>query len=308
MFNLDEWKNKLKGSINTSDVKNNLSNLESEISRELLPAFVSLSEVLDGNFNSEFMGEYNKYFLDEFKNEKIFLKRINNPTILDYQVSLLRNLLNILPWLGNQFSARSIHVEGMELRQSNLVQMVDLVEFTVRYMTEFLNVSSFYELNSIPGSNQKVGKLTPTQEDYLSIHRFSFVIGMDILHRDLSSIKAAYGKIPALLADSEKYNKLVEVVGHGNADPLNLSVPPFPLSIIFYPQMVIANWQMDRLERLEATSKLVQYRVVALKRKLESGEGDANIEKEISLQEERLSQLQRKLIKTEEQYGLRERG
>lgn len=308
MFDLTQWKEKLKGSINTSDVKNNLSNLESEISRELLPAYVSLSEVLDGNFNSDFTKEADKYFLQEFKNEKIFLKRINNANVLDYQISLLRNLLNILPWLGNQFSARTIHVEGMELRQSNLVQMVELVEFSVRYLTEFLNVSSYYELNNIPGSNQKVGKLTPTQEDYLEIHRYSFVIAMTILHRELSSIKAAYGKIPALIADSEKYQQLVEVVGHGNADPLNLSTPPFPLSIIFYPQMVIANWQMDRLERLETTSKLVQYRVVALKRKQDSGEGDANIEKEITIQEERLSQLQRKLVKTEEQYGLRERG
>ena len=307
MFNLNEWKEKLKASINTNDVKGNLANLETEISRELLPAFVSLSEVVDGNFNSDFVKETNKYFLDEFKTNKISLKRISHPNIFDYQISLLRNLLNVLPWLGNQFSSRSIHVEGMELRQSNLVQMTELVEFAARYLTEYLNVASFYELNAIPGSNQKVGKLTPTQEEYLEVNRYSFVIAMDILHRDVNHIKSAYGKIPALLADSEKYNQLVEVVGQGNADPLNLSAPPFPLSLIFYPQMVLANHHMDRLERLETTSKLVQYRVVALKRLAESGEGDANIEKEITLQEERLSQLQRKLVKTEEQYGLRER-
>ena len=93
MFNLNEWKEKLKASINTNDVKGNLANLETEISRELLPAFVSLSEVVDGNFNSDFVKETNKYFLDEFKTNKISLKRISHPNIFDYQISLLRNRL-----------------------------------------------------------------------------------------------------------------------------------------------------------------------------------------------------------------------
>lgn len=300
MFNLKFFNGEAKSSISISDVQGNLDNLEKDINRNLLP---TLYAMLDHDFQCSFYKENETFANNELKRMKFKKdKRDWQPQeLLETYIFAAQQMARVIPWIRNQFKGRVINVEGMELNQANLLQLVELCEFVFDFISNATIIITHYEMKGI---DSNASGLIPTYEEKHELNNYSFLLALSILGRDLNDIKSSYGRIPALIADPEKYYELQQSIGKANADPLNLSAPPFPLSLIFYVQLSWADWQMNRLEKAETTAKAVQYRLLLIKRAQNNEAPDAAIEKQAEIYEARLKQVQRKIAKMEKAYGL----
>lgn len=306
MFNINEWKLKLKPTINTSDVRDSLGNLSKTITSETLPLLLDIQAAHEAGFS----GKDTKFYLKAERELKENLRVLkfkfkNNDTTdpIEVCIKLMENMVILIPWISDQFKSRMVTTEAMDMRQSNLIQLVDLCEFVQNYVVNFTNVYSFYHLkDKMPNYS---GGLTPTVEEKVSDDLWAFSISTTIIGRELNDIKSAAGRIPAIIADHERFYELMQSVGRSNADPLDLTSPPFPLSILFMIQVSMANAQMDRLEKAESNAKAVRYRLALAKRYEASGVGDAATEVSIKAYEDQLLKLERKIDKMERQYGLK---
>ena len=300
---LQKWKHSIKDTIATNDMKSSISNLENDINKSLLPMLNTMSNGVV--YKTDFVRNTTKEINDSLKaiNFSVKGRTWNNVDLVDTCIYMTDQINLILPWLRSAIKDRNIEVEGMIISQANTLQMIDLCEFTFDYMLNLCDTITQQEMTAEGFESKAI----PTVLDKIVANKYSFVIAISILGRDLQAIKDAYGRIPTVVADLDMYNELMESIGRSNADPLNLSAPPFPLSVIFYGRLTWADWQMTRLEKAETTQKAVSYRLAMLERK-RTGQGpDAALDKQIEAYEDRLMQVTRKINKWEVAYGLVEK-
>lgn len=306
MFNINAWKLKLKPTINTSEVRDLIVNLENLISSETLPLLHDITAAHEQGFSgkgTKFYLEKQNLLKDHLRVMKFKFKVGDTQDPLEVMVKLLQSMQLLLPWLRDQFKSRLITTEAIDMRLSNMIQMVELCDFTYNYITDFANAYTHYHLKEAVAEYD--GSLTPTIEEKLSDDLWSFAIATTIVGRDLNDIKSAAGRIPAILADHDKFYSLMESVGRSNADPLDLTTPPFPLSLLFMAQVSIANSQLDKLEKAESNAKAVRYRLALAKRHANTGELDAATQRQIKAYEDRLKTIERDIDRMERKYGLK---
>lgn len=298
MSNINDWKAKISGAFKSKDITDGLDNLEKSIAQCLIPTLSQLDDARP--FKSDFYKDYGHVYVKELENQKFKFKGQVPQDSVELMFQLASNLLVVLPWLRHELKGKVITTEGLELRNANLLQMVDLANWTVDYVTNFTNVLTVAEVTAAGGKS----KSTPTIEESIQGDLWIFIIACQVLLKPLNDIKAAYGRVPALVADYDKFQELSQSIGLSKVDPLNLSKPPFPLTLFFYPQMLIADVQMTQLEKSEASYKAINYRLALLKRMEATGTSDAATEKKIEAYEAELSKLERNIKRKKDKWNL----
>lgn len=298
MSNIDNWKAKIGNVFKSKDVVDGIDNLEKSISQYLIP---TLSQLEDARpFNSEFAKKYDTLFLKELAFAKFKFKGNEPKDAIELMFQVAANMLVILPWVRHELRSQVITTEGMDLKVANLMQMIELADWANDYITNYVNTLTVYEVLDNNGKST----LTPTIEESIENDLWIFVTSATILLKPLNDIKSAYGRIPALIADYDKFQELSQSIGLSKVDPLNLSTPPFPLSLFFYPQMSIADYQYNRFEKAESNYKAINYRLALLKRLEATGESDAATEKQIDAHERELVKLERYIQRKKEKWNL----
>lgn len=298
MANLNNWKNKIRPTFASNDLSDAIDNLEKELNTFTIPTLSILTT--SEPYSSSFWKTWSEFYIKELKYQGFKFKDGEPDNSIELMTKLCNNLLIILPWLKKEVKGKVMTVDGLDMRQANLLQMIELIDFSVDYVGNFTNALSSYETIN---KGTKV-KVTPTIVENLTDNAWVFVTAASILLKPLNDIKAGYGRVPALVADYDKFQELVQTIGTSKADPLNLSVPPFPLSLLFYPQMILADAQMTRLEKAEANYKAISYRIALNKRIMDAGKGDAATESKIETYERELAKSERFITRAKQKWNL----
>lgn len=308
MSTLDQLK-KLLPSFEQSQLRDTLDKAFTRIQTSLLPQYRKISEVLGDNpkFNDENVAVFNKEYVEFMQESGVNVKSKRNPSSLDFIIIAMENSAPLIEYLKERIkhdTSRTLMKDGITFNRHTLLQLIDCVNYFVDYSTKYLNYLTFKELNSVEESNIKTARLPPDidVEMRTTIHTFS--VSTRVLAMPLGDLRACYGDIPDVIIDEDTIGDMKAVFGE-KIDPLGFSHVPFPISMIFYARLNIADKQMSDLEETKQTAKTVEYRIAAYQKRKTMGESDAAIEKVLELQEKRLADLLYERERLEKKYGLK---
>lgn len=292
-------------SFESSTLRDGLLNLSDELDNETIPSMKALSEALPGKrtWANENANLLNDVIVKGFKGKSPY----RDPNALELILHVSNNMQTLLPLISEQakkeFSARIVS-SGLTFGKANLLQLGEVAEFFVNYARLYYNFISAVELNAMTESRQPYEGIGPDDLEYLMTHRHSFVIAMRIMGSDPKQIETELGKIPDMLIDSTTESDLKVVVGAGRMDPFQMTSLPFPLSISYRIGMLVVERQLARYDQAKADARALEYRTILLKQRIESGRGDAAIEKRLKDEEDQLNLVKRRIEKMEKKYDL----
>ncbi|QXO09489.1 hypothetical protein pEaSNUABM11_00065 [Erwinia phage pEa_SNUABM_11] len=295
----------------STNLKNQLSSNCDAIGEALLPRYQTLQELIGTREGKPFLNagveEVSQSIVSALRSSDLKVKDVRHASMLEYIVPALENVLVLRPFLEQHITkdiGKSLVTSALTFNKQTLLQLLDVIDFTVGYSTTLLNYVTAVELNAVEGSNIDGGGIGPNDLQILKTKRALFAIALRVLGTPLNKLKADYAEIPEAIFDEDTYNDLVASFG-GKTDPLGMSSVPFPLSLIYRARLNWAEWQMDRYDECVAAGKAAELRILLWKKQqAEGGGGDAAIERLIQSQEKRLMDLKYKREKLEKKYGL----
>lgn len=299
-------------SFESTNLRNQLSSNCDAIGEALLPRYQTLQDLVGTREGKAFLNgdveEMSQGLVSYLRDSDLKVKDVRNASMLEYIVPALENVLVLRPFLEqhiNKDIGKSLVTTALTFNKQTLLQLLDVIDFTVGYSTTLLNYATAVELNAVEGSNIDGGAIGPNDLQFLKTKRTVFAIALRILGTPLNKLKADYAEIPEAIFDEETYDDLVKTFGGATTDPLGMASVPFPLSLVYRARLNWAEWQMDRYDECVAAGKAAELRILLWKKQqAEGGGGDAAIERLIQSQEKRLMDLKYKREKLEKKYGL----
>lgn len=193
-----------------------------------------------------------------------------------------------------------ILAEGITFGTANVIQLVELVSFTVHYARKYLDF--LMTMESIEFDNQGLGTkdtISKAEIEWIQLNANNFVVAFNAATRERSSTVKAFDNIPEIAIVEGNEDILARTVGMVKLDPFNLRL--LPLAI--HPFYILGMWWVEvEAERRKAAIeelKRIQARKLHLEQ-LKDGNNDPRIEKEIIGITDRIQKLNAKIRKIEE--------
>lgn len=305
MNNVSTFISSLLPSFESSKVKDNLTNLNTEIGEHTIPAMASLLLAFPPKWKwkNKDVAYLNNYIADNYKG-RISVRDANS---LDIANQCLVNMQTTLPFAIKQvvdMFGGNIAATGLTFDKATVLRYAEVAEFVINYTRKLSNFISATELAELTGSRVTVSNVSPGDLEFLKSGVHTFVVGLDIMALTVADLKSGYATIPKAIVDESSENDMSVVVGRDKMDPFGFASLPFPLSVFLHVRLAIADWQMDRYEQAVADAKVIQYRSLLIKQMIENGTGDANVEGLLEDEEAELKVVKRKIAQMEDKYGL----
>jgi len=293
------------------NLKNQLSSNCDSIGNALLPQFENLQTLIGSKQGKAFLNKDVQHLSDQFvaqmKSSRLEVSGIREASMLEYIIASFQNVLALRPFLEQCIEkdiGKTMVTTSMTFNKQTVLQLLDIIDFTVTYGGVLLNYITAEELMAVSDSNISAKGIGPNDLQYLQTRRTTFGIAVRVLATPITKLKADYAEIPEAIFDEETYEQLVQSFGSKNTDPLGMASVGFPLSIIYRVRLNWAERQMDQYDEVVAAAKATEYRILLWKKQQAEGNGDAAIERLIEVQEKRLSELKRSRERLEKKYGL----
>lgn len=306
-MSVSEYLSKLLPSFENSNLRDSLRKTNEKINLHLLPQYRNLREVCEHGFKDELVKELNTDICRHLDSMNVSLKAVRKPDVIDYIIGAMENTAPTIAYLEERLKTdvpRTLMVDGITFNKKTLLQLIDSMLYFANYASDLLNFITHQELMSVDESNIKTAKLPPDMFNQLKVTSHTFSVTVRVASISLTDLRGIYGEIPDMVVDEDTLGELAAVFGP-KLNPLGFDQVPFPISLVFYARLSVADKQMDNLEEVIQTAKTVEYRIAAYKRRIAAGEGDAAIEKVLDMQEKRLSDLLYERDRLEKKYGLK---
>lgn len=295
-------------SYEASSLKDDLDANAKELTGLILPAYEALAELIAGGaIRDKAVAEHSAYFVKEMRDSELVFKNLRNPNMFEYVAETIKNIGTLTPYLRDRIDkdiGRKLITNGITFNRQTLLQFCEVIEFFSTYAKIFINYATHAELASVDESRIKVRAVGPDDIEYLQLRRHTFTVVCRILGTPVTKLAAEYGEIPDMAIDADSFKEVQSVIGSSRIDPMGFASVPFPISIVYHARMKWADYQMDRYDDTVSTAKAVEYRVLLYRKRIDTGEGDASIERLLEIQEDRLMELRRKRERLEVKYGL----
>lgn len=307
-MSVKDYLGSLLPSYEAMSLKDDLDAHSKELTGLILPAYEALAElVAGGTIRDKALAEHSEYFVKEMRNSELEFKNLRDPNMFEYVSAIIKNVAALTPFLRERIEkdiGRKLVTAGITFNRQTILQMCECIEFFSNYAKIFINYATHAELMSVDDSRIKVKAIGPGDLEYLQLRKHTFTVVCRILGTPPTKLAADYGEIPDMVIDADSFKEVQSVVGSARIDPMGFATVPFPLSAIYHGRMKWADWQMDRYDDTVSTAKAVEYRVLLYRKRVDTGEGDAAIERLLEIQEDRLMELRRKRERLEVKYGL----
>lgn len=303
---LSQYLKTLMPSTETRELKHSLQANYENVSGHIVPALETIGTV----FNHEYrwkaptLVQVEKLLRDSLSRGP--LKMHNNPGLLEMLTDVFNNMSTTLPYIRGEVDksfGREFTNIGLTFAKGNLIQFGEVADFTVYYARVLINYLTSNELMRLNGRTRDEN-LPVGDEEYLNANAPVFANAMKIMAYPVKDLKDQLRKIPDMVASEETEGSAKIMVGAGALDPLGFASLPFPISIIYHMRLGMAEKQAEELEAIKAEAKMVEYRILLIKQRQAGGQGDAAVERELVIQEDRLFMLRKKQKAREEQYGV----
>lgn len=283
--------------INRSDVSKNLEDLRKELSEQTVGPYRSAVETFDSwTFKSSFAKDFDKLFSKEVRT------RFRGSYIDVTHDILNRTLenLTIIERLVNKMYAKDIVTSAISYSETQLLQLIEVVSFAAKYSRKLLIHTVSLELDEHRKRPLVTTRLTPAEVKWLEDYRMVFIHSMRTLSHDGKSLEKLFSEIPDIEVDAQNANNVVSSVGMAKLDPLNLSAQGLVLNPIYHVRLAYTEWQVARYDAAKEERKMLEYQILDMKNAM-TGKDDPKLEKALEYTEDRLSRLNYKIQKIEEE-------
>lgn len=295
-MNISQYVKTLLPSLETRELKYRLQTDLENVNGHLLPAVNSVSAVFDHKYawKSKPVQNLEKELLQALKGGP--MKLFADAGLLEVLKDIYTNMVQTLPYIREEVDktfGREFTNIGLTFAKGNLIQYAEVADFAVYYSRVLINFITSYELMILQGRTRDEN-LPRGDEEYLIANATVFANAMKIMAYPVKDLKEQLRKVPDMVIDPETEESAKIMVGASNLDPMGFAALPFPISLIYHFGLARAESQVEDLEAIKAETKIVEYRCILLKQRIDGGNGDAAIEKELEIQEDRLFKLRKK--------------
>ncbi len=279
-------------------VQEDLEDIAKEIDMHVLPIYVTANNELG---SGKLLSANATSFEDIFEKNVSFKYKGNHISAIYESMKNAKELTQLLQRLVDENFAIDITKAGFDLLRTNIMQLTEILSFTVRYARRHLNYIVLSEMGQY--KDLKIEDyFTAGERDWIKNGRMAFIKGIDIIHKPVGEIETKLKTIPSVLVTPETVDTTHGVFGKDKTDPLDLRFIPIVLNPIYHIRIRIAEWQAAKYQEAKEERSMVELRLLSLK-ELKSGKDNARLEQQIEYNQERLSKLTAKIGRMEENYA-----
>lgn len=279
-------------------VQEDLEDIAKEIDTHVLPIYVTANNELG---SGKLLSANATSFEDIFEKNVSFKYKGNHISAIYESMKNAKELTKLLQRLVDENFAIDITKAGFDLLRTNIMQLTEILSFTVRYARRHLNYIVLSEMGQY--KDLKIEDyFTAGERDWIKNGRMAFIKGIDIIHKPAGEIETKLKTIPSVLVTPETVDTTHGVFGKDKTDPLDLRFIPIVLNPIYHIRIRIAEWQAAKYQEAKEERSMVELRLLSLK-ELKSGKDNARLEQQIEYNQERLSKLTAKIGRMEENYA-----
>ena len=279
-------------------VQEDLEDIAKEIDKHVLPIYAAANTELGGG---KLLSANASSFEDIFEKNVGFKYKGNHISAIYESMKNAKDLTKLLQRLVDENFAIDVTKAGFDLLRTNIMQLTEILSFTVRYARRHLNYIVLSEMGQY--KDLKIEDyFTAGERDWIKNGRMAFIKGIEIIHKPTSEIETKLKTIPSVLVTPETVDTTHGVFGKDKTDPLDLRFIPIVLNPIYHIRIRIAEWQAAKYQEAKEERSMVELRLLSLK-ELKSGKDNASLEQQIEYNQERLSKLTAKIGRMEENYA-----
>lgn len=301
-LNLVGFINSLLPSFSKADIESDL-----EISLEYIPgilesyaSFKSVTEV------AKIQHKDAKKLVDELYREleghgKLKLSRTKN--LGQDTLALFANVKTNGEYLLKEISDAVNDVvmsQALTAYKANLLRAVPHYYFLVRYATDLLNFLYVKEVEFTKVETERAFNLNKKQEEFVVKNLWIYARLLSFYGMEHGQFKSKVESISDVTVPQDKVEEVVDQFGAERMDVFNNLPQGFVGSPIYSVRLIFAQWEADRYRTLKDKKKLLELRFLHLKLLKEQGTSDASVEKEIQYLQNRITDIDHKLSRIEE--------
>lgn len=186
----------------------------------------------------------------------------------------------------------------------NLLRSIPHYYFMVRYATDLLNFLYVKEVEHSNIETERSFRLNKKQEEFITKNTWIYARLVAFYGMDHNKFKSKVESISEVTVPQDKVEDIVDQFADDKLDVFNSLPQGFVGSPIYSVRLIFAQWEADRYRSMKDKKKLLELRYLHLKLLKEQGTSDANLDTEITYLQERISDLDYKLSKIEEDVNV----
>lgn len=180
---------------------------------------------------------------------------------------------------------------GMTYLKANLLQFTEWASFVSKYSRRLLIYVLILETGEYAESGPTLSEsLEEAEIEWLKSHFVHFCTAINAVAQPTDKIKSAIANIPDINITKDNYDSLKSTLGESKIDPFSVGLIPIWLNPIYHVRMSVAEWRADRYRAQKEEKKVVELRVLNLKR-MQDNKPDARVQTEIDYSQRRLSKI-----------------
>lgn len=203
--------------------------------------------------------------------------------------------IKVLQTMIDEEFALDITQAGLNTLRVNIMQLVEILGFSVRYARRHLNYIMVCESGHHSGKDIK-DSFSTGELDWLRGGRDAFLTGMNILSLPTKEIEIKFKEIPNVLVTEESIENTQALLGKDKTDPFKMRFIPLVLNPIYHVRIRVAEYQAAKYREAKEERGILELRIMLLKEQ-RGGRDNVKIEKQIEYNEGRLQKLVYKVDK-----------
>ena len=282
-----------------TQITDDLNVLRQEIATSTLPMF----ELLDKEFGSRtFKSKWYENFHKSLKNN---VRKVNSKNFITPTYKALEKIqerLDMLEKLVDDNFNDDVSIHAMNVKRINILSYIEACTFFTTYARRLAHTVLAIEINACSDDiPNELDDVLPYNLQWLKERRDSWFLVLDIFLNGKGDLNKVVDDLPDLSVNKTNI-KAVEVL-HRDLDPFGFGFIPVVLNPAYHIGIMLAEWQVNRLNTAIAEKDVLEVQVMNLKL-LAQDKNDAKLQGTIKyMEEERLKPLYKKIGKMEEKYG-----
>ena len=213
---------------------------------------------------------------------------INIENILGKAIKLLEICEN---YADKAFSDTETN-RAMTYPKATVIKMVEAGEFVNTYTRKLTNLIVTLEVIEAGGDTAKP---PPNDEKWLLENLTDYAMSLRLFDTDIETFEKRLKSIPDSIISDMSEKSLTVTKGTSNIDPFfirNLSAKVNPFYLI---RMYKAEWDASRYESAENDKRLLEFRLLQLKRMKEKTPNDARLDLQIQHMQDRVNKINKQI-------------
>lgn len=230
------------------------------------------------------------------------------PTFINDIALRLTNLRTNLTYIQNNIDKvvdKDILAEGMTAKAAFMVRSTGHIALLSRYLGSLLNFIYTVEAEHLDQHLNPELQISKSERIYIDRNFENFCKMMSKYTADPKDWEATVERMPEIYMGSANEQGAVGFYKGMEVDPLEqVGLSGFVGTAIYSVRMVFARWQQDRYDSAVAKKQQLELRLLYLQMRQQNEEGDATLENEIRILQDRIENLDNRIREEEEKYGV----